>query len=54
MKDYKVEVTYMVDGCGKKIESTRMVTVRKDGTVLYQERTQEKVENILKGLGISE
>lgn len=52
MDDYKIDVTYMVDGCGKKIPETRMVTVRKDGTILYQERTQRSVEEILKGMGI--
>ena len=43
-----VDVTYMVDGCGKKIQSTRTVIVKKDGKIIFNKKTQERVEEILK------
>lgn len=46
--DYEVEVKYMVNGCGKKIQSTRTVVIKKDGKVILEERTQDKIEDILK------
>ena len=48
MNDYKVEVKYMVNGCGKKIPATRTVVVRQGDEVVFEERTQENIEDVLK------
>ena len=42
-----VEVRYMVDGCGKKIPSTRTIIVRRNGEVVYQEKTQKTIEEVM-------
>lgn len=51
MNDYTVEVKYMVNGCGKKIPATRTVVVRCGDRVVFEERTQEDIKEILKKLG---
>ena len=50
MNDYTVEVKYMVNGCGKKIPATRTVVVRQGDRVVYEERTQRNIEEILNDL----
>ena len=51
MNDYTVEVKYMVNGCGKKIPATRTVVVRQGDRIVFEEKTQENIEEILKQLG---
>lgn len=48
MNDYTVEVKYMVNGCGKKIPATRTVVVRQGDDIVFEERTQENIEDVLK------
>ena len=47
MNDYTVEVKYMVNGCGKKIPSTRTVVVKCGDRVVFEERTQENIEEVM-------
>ena len=48
MNDYTVEVKYMVNGCGKKIPATRTVVVRQGDSIVFEEKTQENIEEVLK------
>lgn len=39
------QIKYMVNGCGKKIPSTRTIVVVKDGEVIDEVRTQEELDS---------
>lgn len=43
---YRYEVKYMVNGCGKKIQSTRTVVVYDGDRVIAEEKTQEDIRTI--------
>lgn len=47
MNDYTVEVKYMVNGCGKKIPATRTVVVRQGDRIVFEEKTQESIEEVM-------
>ena len=45
---YDIEAVYMIDGCGHKIKSSRTIVVKKDGKIIFKDKTQERIEEIIK------
>ena len=38
----------MIDGCGRKIPSSRTVVVKKGDDLILEEKTQQKVDEIMR------
>lgn len=43
--DFKVE--YMVNGCGKKIDNTRTISVYQEAKLIYKEKTQKDLKKFV-------